>query len=811
MKPTILTIPTIENLPPKLLSRFSGKINYLSVLIFLLCFLQASKTNAQIWEPEGLNMPGAWNTWVNPPSNKLALASSTQVTNGRVVKIATGTTRWQTIFSVAASGGDLTGGAYGFVFSSGSSSNPWGNTWKNVTVAMNTLQTYTYNGSSDNQITITNGKWYTMNWKDNGYASTQAIFMETSAQPVNITSVTVPALATIGSPIVVNALTSANLSTEEILYLRYSTDSWATSTAISFSMSGISGTATIPAQSSAGVVSCYVFSSTINGIATDFDMKSIRINNNSGTNYSIPVGGSLPTVSTGAITAIGGNTATAAGTVLADGGSAVTARGFYWGTAANPGPGDNISTAGTGSGAFTSVLNSLTPGTTYHIRAYATNSSGTGYGSDAQFTCLSAVTFLLDMTTASGYNSASDLVYLSGSFTGMSWIEPGMNTALQMSSSGYGNLSLVLYLANGTYEFKHFKNSGWAGGEWTAGTNRSISVNGNTTVNSIWGGEISYANLQWPAIGSIVAGDAFNVYGHVTIPNGRTGVAGGAYGIHAWIGYSTVASDPTTWTNWVPAVYNLVSGTSDEYMANLGAVITSAGTYYYASRFQAGAGPLFYGGYNGGFWNGTTNVSGTLTVTPATTTRSLTVTAFIEGLYTGGATMRKAQNAAGDQFTGTVADKVTVELHSQSSYATVVYSDTAAVLNVDGTIVLSNIPATFNSSYFVTIRHRNSITTTSATVVSLATSPAIYDFTSAASKAFGSNLKNIAGKYCIYSGDVNQDGFVNAADKTLTESSVHAFSEGYLLTDLNGDGLADTSDEIIIDNNMRAGTAAILP
>jgi hypothetical protein len=43
------------------------------------------------------------------------------------------------------------------------------------------------------------------------------------------------------------------------------------------------------------------------------------------------------------------------------------------------------------------------------------------------------------------------------------------------------------------------------------------------------------------------------------------------------------------------------------------------GTYYYASRWQLNGGPYVYGGYNvggGGFWNGTSNVSGVLTVNP---------------------------------------------------------------------------------------------------------------------------------------------------------------------------------------------------
>ena len=79
-------------------------------LLFLgLSFIYIS-VFAQIYAPEGLNMPGTWNGWTNPPTNNLAIASSTQVTGGRVTKITTGTARYQTIFSAAASGADFTGG-----------------------------------------------------------------------------------------------------------------------------------------------------------------------------------------------------------------------------------------------------------------------------------------------------------------------------------------------------------------------------------------------------------------------------------------------------------------------------------------------------------------------------------------------------------------------------------------------------------------------------------------------------------------------------------------------------------------------------
>ena len=126
--------------------------------------------------------------------------------------------------------------------------------------------------------------------------------------------------------------------------------------------------------------------------------------------------------------------------------------------------------------------------------------------------------------------------------------------------------------------------------------------------------EVDWANVQFPANGAINLGDTFNVYAQ-TLETGLTDSVGQGAGIQAWIGYNTSNIDPSdaSWT-WVVATYNTDSGNNDEYVANIGTAIPSTGTYYYASRFQLNSGPFKYGGYNGGFWDGTTNVNGVLTV-----------------------------------------------------------------------------------------------------------------------------------------------------------------------------------------------------
>jgi len=153
---------------------------------------------------------------------------------------------------------------------------------------MNNLQTYTHgSGVSDNSITITNGKWYTMNWKDVGYVSTSAIFMETSAEPVAISSVTQnPVAVSNANSVTITVNLASAPSAEEKFYVRYTTNNWTSSALAAVSIAGATGTATIPAQITATTVKYYVFSTTISNPAAEFDMLTIKLNNNNGTNYS---------------------------------------------------------------------------------------------------------------------------------------------------------------------------------------------------------------------------------------------------------------------------------------------------------------------------------------------------------------------------------------------------------------------------------------------------------------------------------------------------------------------------------------------
>lgn len=143
---------------------------------------------------------------------------------------------------------------------------------------------------------------------------------------------------------------------------------------------------------------------------TTYHYRLVAQNSGGNTNGSdMTFTAAVATVTTTAASSITMNTAVSGGNVTSDGGLSITARGVCWGTGVNPNISGNHTTDGTGTGSFISQLAGLNPNTLYHIRAYATNSSGTYYGSDLQFTTLSPVLTVTppnqNVTSAAGNTS----------------------------------------------------------------------------------------------------------------------------------------------------------------------------------------------------------------------------------------------------------------------------------------------------------------------------------------------------------------------------------------------------------------------
>lgn len=184
---------------------------------------------------------------------------------------------------------------------------------------------------------------------------------------------------------------------------------------------------------------------------------------------------------------------------------------------------------------------------------------------------------------------------------------------------------------------------------------------------------------------------------------------------------------------------------------------------------------------------------------------------YLEGLYQVGGIMNKARNTSGFEYGGTVADKITFELHRAANYAVTDFTTADVSLNTDGTATV-NVPSNIAGSYYLTVRHRNSLETTAATAINVAGTTISYDFTDQAANAYGGNQKELEpGVFGFFAGDVNQDGAIDGADILSLSASASAFTRGYVSGDVNGDGVVDALDLIVTDNNAAMGVTIVAP
>jgi len=280
---------------------------------------------------------------------------------------------------------------------------------------------------------------------------------------------------------------------------------------------------------------------------------------------------SLPTITTTFISSITTTTASSGGTINSDGGATVTARGVCWSTNSNPTI-SNINTSdGTGVGTFTSSISGLTANTTYYVRAYATNSVGTSYGSQLSFSS-SAITLptltttdISSITTISangGGNITSD-----GGATiiarGICWNTSSTPTISNSKSSvgtGIGTFTSPLpgLITNTTYYVRAFATNSLG----TAYGNQVIFTTASLTIGqSYQGGIIAYV---------FQSGDA----GYV---------AGQTHGIIA------ASSDQSTGIYWlsmgnINKTTNATGSTIGSGLTNTNLIVSSTGTESNAAK-----------------------------------------------------------------------------------------------------------------------------------------------------------------------------------------------------------------------------------
>jgi len=172
---------------------------------------------------------------------------------------------------------------------------------------------------------------------------------------------------------------------------------------------------------------------------------------------------------------------------------------------------------------------------------------------------------------------------------------------------------------------------------------------------------------------------------------------------------------------------------------------------------------------------------------------------YLEGYYAGNSLMKSVLMNQGIGSDPTQTDFISVELHDATNYSLQAANNVMLQTNGNSATNFAVAPGL----YYIAIKHRNSVETWSAVPVLFPGSPILYDFTDAMSKAYGNNMIEVeAGRWAIYTGNVNGDDNIDLLDASLFEIDVADFSYGYFSTDFNGDGNVDLLDNPVFEANI---------
>lgn len=247
-----------------------------------------------------------------------------------------------------------------------------------------------------------------------------------------------------------------------------------------------------------------------------------------------------PLVTTTSVSSISSTTATSGGEVTNDGGATVSARGVCWSTGQTPTTGDSKTTDGSGTGSFSSTITGLTANTIYYVRAYAINSSGTGYGSEVSFTTKESITDIdgnvyTIVTIGTQVWMAENLKttkFRNGDLIGTTapaTLDISSETTAEYQWAYNGDESNVtaygrLYTRDAVTDSRNVCPTGWhvpSDAEWTALTDYLGGEN-------VAGGKLKETNFtHWLSPNR----DATNETGFTALPDGWRGNYGGFYDI----------------------------------------------------------------------------------------------------------------------------------------------------------------------------------------------------------------------------------------------------------------------------------------
>ena len=245
-----------------------------------------------------------------------------------------------------------------------------------------------------------------------------------------------------------------------------------------------------------------------------------------------------PMVTTLQVTNISQNAALGGGNVTHDGGAAVTNRGICWSTDHNPTVNDSHASGGAGTGVFTANMTGLTANTTYYVRAYATNNSGTAYGEEVSFrttqnlsapsVTTSNVSNITETTALGGGNVMND-----GGATvterGICWsTEHNPTTNDNHATNGSGTGSFTVEMANLNPNTTYYV--------------RAYAIN---SVGTSYGEEVNFSTTSYLFAPTVATLPVINISETTATGRGNVTDDGGATVTERGVCWSTSNNNPT--------------------------------------------------------------------------------------------------------------------------------------------------------------------------------------------------------------------------------------------------------------------------
>ncbi len=558
-----------------------------------------------------------------------------------------------------------------------------------------------------------------------------------------------------------------------------------------------------------------------------------------------PVLNSMATVTTDALNA---TTNVASGTISALGAPNATDYGFvYSSTNATPSITDSRASKGAPSatGNYTATLTGMTGGASYYVRAYATNSVGTAYGSVVSFTAADLKPKSLSYTTPNLFTKNVAITALTPTVTGTVTayaVSPALPAGLTLNTTtGVISGTPTVLSAATDYTITATNTEGTTQATVRISVNDVAPTGLNYSTPNVFTKGTTISSLTPTVTGGTVTGYTINpaLPAGLSI-NSTTGVISGTPTAVAALATYTVTATNTggTSTKAIDITVkdiapNGLSYTTPNLFIRGTAITNLTPTVSGGTVTEYTITPALPTGLS---INSSTGViSGTPTVVSAATSytvtatnsggsttfdisirvqdaaRQLSIKLLLEGLWLDNENKMnqcKTANGTTPQFASS-SDAVTIELHDASNYSTIVYTASNLLVDPDGTVHSTgknyvDISGEYKGNYYITVKTRNHIQTTSATAISFANEAVSFDLSTMATKAYGSNQMNPkAGVYAIYTGDVNQDGIIDNMDVVSVQAKMKVFATGYLNEDLNGDGVTDNMDKVLLMKNTK--------